>query len=90
MDYQEDGHSHTMWKEYVRSPHGFVFWRKTCMKYPQSTKRLVIDCIHYVAECKLAGEKHFIRESPRKLLTVLCAPIGMALEKKIRAKVEMK
>lgn len=87
VDYQEDGHSHTMWKEYVRSPRGFAFWRKVCMQYPQSTKRLVVDCIHYVAESRLAGEKHFIRESPHKTLTILCAPVGIVLEQKIRAKV---
>ncbi len=87
VEYQEDGHSHAMWKEYVRSPRGFAFWRKVCMKYPQSTKRLVKDCIHYVAESRLAGEKHFIRKSPCKLLTVLCAPAGIVLERKIRERV---
>ena len=84
VDYQEDGHSHTMWKEYVRSPRGFAFWRKVCMQYPQSKKRMVVDCIHYVAESRLAGEKHFIKESPRKVLTILCAPAGLVLKKKIR------
>jgi glycosyltransferase involved in cell wall biosynthesis len=77
VEYQADGHSHGMWKEYVRSPKGFAFWRKVCMQYPESPKRLVVDCIHYVAESLIAKEKHFINQSPRKLLTVFVLPLGL-------------
>lgn len=86
VDYQPDGHSTAMFREYVRSPRGFAFWRKVCMQYPESGKRLVVDTIHYVAESLIAGEKHFIRESPRKLLTVLMAPVGLGLYIHIRSK----
>ena len=79
VEYQQDGHSNGMWKEYVRSPRGFAFWRKVCMQYPESKKRLAVDCIHYVAESIIAGDKHFIAESPRKLLTVLAVPAGLVL-----------
>lgn len=79
VDYQPDGHSTGMWREYLRSPRGFALWRKICMRYPESKKRLVMDCIHYVAESLIAGDKHFIRESPRKLLTVLMVPAGCML-----------
>ena len=86
VDYQPDGHSTAMFREYVRSPRGFAFWRKTCMQYPESPKRLVVDCIHYVAESLIAGEKHFIRESPRKVLTLAAAPVGVALAVHIQHK----
>ena len=86
VDYQTDGHSTAMFREYVRSPKGFAFWRKTCMQYPESPKRLVVDCIHYVAESILAGEKHFIRESPKKLLTLAVTPVGIALAGYVRRK----
>ena len=79
VDYQPDGHSTGMWKEYVRSPRGFAEWRKLCMQYPESKKRMVVDCIHYVAESIIAGEKHFVRESPRKVLTILCTIPSLAL-----------
>lgn len=86
VDYQPDGHSTGMLKEYVRSPRGFAEWRKLCMKYPESKKRLVVDTIHYVAESLIAGEKHFIRESPRKALTILATPIGTILRVYIQGK----
>lgn len=87
VDYQPDGHGRGMWKEYARSPRGFAFWRKICMQYPESSKRLVVDTIHYVAESLIAGEKHFVRESPRKLLTLVAVPAGWLLSRHIKHKV---
>lgn len=86
VEYQPDGSSSTMWKQYLRNPKGFAFWRKVCMKYPTSKKRMVIDCIHYCSSCQIAKNKHYIRESPRKLLTVLCTPLGWALTAYIQLK----
>ena len=87
VDYQPDGHSTAMFREYVRSPRGFAFWRKICMQYPESPKRLVVDCIHYVAESLIAGDKHFVRNSPRKGLAVLALPFGFALSCYVRMKI---
>ena len=79
VEYQDNGSSATMWNQYVKNPKGFAFWRKVCMRYPTSTKRLWIDCIHYVSESIIAGNKRFIEESPKRFLTVLLVPSGMIL-----------
>lgn len=79
VEYQADGHSNGMWKEYARSPKGFAFWRKVCMQYPESKKRLVVDCIHYCSSSTIAKNWHFIKESPRKILTILCTIPGWIL-----------
>ena len=86
VDYQPDGSTGTRWREYLRSPRGFAFWRKVCMTYPESGKRLLVDCVHYVAESLIAGDPHFFRESPRKLLTAAALPFGIALSAIIRVK----
>lgn len=86
VEYQADGHSTGMWKEYVRSPKGFAAWRKLCMQYPESKKRLVVDCIHYVSSSFLSGDREFISHSPKKLLTVVCALPGWMLSRCIRSK----
>jgi len=80
VEYQNDGHSTGMWREYLRSPKGFAIWRKICMKYPESKKRLIIDCIHYCSSSLIAKNKAFIKESPRKILTILCIPAGFILK----------
>lgn len=87
VEYQPDGSTGTMWKQYVKSPRGFAFWRKICMQYPQSAKRLPVDCVHYVAESLIAKDRHLIRNSPRKLLTLLCIPAGWLLKQYILKKV---
>lgn len=83
VEYQEDGSSATMWKQYLRNPKGFQFWRKVCMTYPESNKRLVMDTIHYVSSSLLAKDKTFISDSPRKGLTVLCLIPGWVLSKMV-------
>ena len=89
VEYQPDGSSGTMWKQYLRNPMGFAFWRKVCMQYPESKKRLLVDCIHYCSSSMLAGNRRFVMESPRKLLTVLCAPAGILLSSIIKRKANM-
>lgn len=86
VEYQPDGSSNTMWKQYLKNPKGFAFWRKICMQYPQSKKRLIVDCIHYCSSSFISGDRHFVSESPKKLLTVLCAFPGWVLSCYTRSK----
>lgn len=86
VEYQPDGSSNTMFRQYLKNPRGFAFWRTVCMRYPMSKKRLLVDCVHYCAESCLARNKNYLRESPRKLLTLLCTPAGWALAAYIRRK----
>ena len=79
VDYQQNGSSATMWKQYVKNPKGFAFWRKVSMQYPESKKRLWVDCTHYVSNSIMAGNRHFIIESPRKGLTIMPIPSGIVL-----------
>ena len=89
VEYQADGSSGTMWKQYLKNPKGFAFLRKTAMTYPVSTKRLVIDCIHYCSSSQIAKNHAYVRESPRKLLTVLCTPLGWILTAYIKKKADI-
>ena len=86
VEYLPDGSSGTMWKQYLKNPRGFAFWRKICMQYPESKKRLIINCIHYCSSSIIAGDKRFVKESPRKVLTVLCVPLGALLAVVIKKK----
>ncbi len=86
VEYQADGSSNNMYRQYLQNPRGFAFWRKICMEYPENRKRLVIDCIHYCSSSLISNNKNYVRESPRKILTVLCTPAGWILTKFIRRK----
>lgn len=86
VEYQPDGSSNTMWRQYLRNPKGWAFWRKVRMQYPESPKRTVIDCIHYVSSSVLAKNPRYVSESPKKLLTVLCTPAGLILSAVVRVR----
>lgn len=88
VEYQPDGSSKNMFLQYLKNPKGFAFWRKVCMQYPQSKKRLFVDCVHYVSSSIFGGNKHFLKDSPRKMLTFLAIPFGAALSIYIRIKVK--
>lgn len=79
VDYQPDGSSATMWKQYIKNPKGFAEWRRICMQYPVTKKRLFVDCIHYVSNSFLAHDLNFVSNSPKKVLTLFCIPIGFTL-----------
>lgn len=78
VDYQEDGSSFSMWKQYYNNPKGFAFFRISEMKY-QSGLELFKTCIHYVSSSIISKNKSFVKESPKKLMTVLAVPFGLLL-----------
>lgn len=86
VEYQTDGSSSTMFRQYLKNPKGFAFLRKVSMTYPTSKKRLIRDCIHYCSSSLIARDKRYIVDSPRKLLTVLCTPLGWILTFLLRKK----
>lgn len=89
VEYQADGSTGTMWKQYLNNPKGFAFLRKVYMQYPMSKKRLIVDCIHYCSSCQIAKQKSYINESPKKIMTILCTPLGWLETMYIRKKAEI-
>jgi glycosyltransferase involved in cell wall biosynthesis len=79
VEYQSDGSSKTMWKQYLNNPRGFAFWRKVCMQYPTTKMRMILDCIQYCSSSFISKNRNFIKESPRKLMTVICIIPGLVL-----------
>lgn len=88
VEYQADGSTRNMLGQYIRNPKGFAFWRKVCMQYPQSKKRIFADCIHYVSSSLISKNKYFVSESPRKVLTIMAIPFGTVLMFYIKRKVK--
>lgn len=87
VEYQPDGSSYNMYRQYWRNPRGFSFFRKTEMMCAPTLRRRFISCVHYVATSIIAGDTRFVRHSPRKFLTSLAIPAGVAWYLRIRHKV---
>ncbi len=88
VEYQADGSSYNMFKQYWRNPKGFAFFRKAEMMTTKSLKRKLMVCIHYVSSSIISKNWKFIQESPEKLLTILAIPAGILLYYKIKRSVK--
>lgn len=86
VEYQPDGSSMNMFRQYLKNPKGFAFIRTVAMKYPTSKKRLFVDCVHYVSSSIIAKNKKFLAESPKKLMTFCAIPFGVALTAFVKIK----
>ena len=85
VEYQPDGSSNNMLRQYYRSPKGFRYSRLISMVDHQPLKRKLILHAHYVAESIVAGEG-WIKDSPQKVFTVLLTPVGWVLAQYIKNK----
>lgn len=90
VDYQPDGHSTSMFREYRRSPRGFAYLRLMCMPLRVKKREVFMDCVHYVSSSIFARNPHFLRESPKKCMTIFAAPFGILLNMYIRLKTKGK
>lgn len=88
VEYQQDGSSFSMYKQYWNNPRGFAFFRKTEMLTTKSLKRLFVVCSHYVSSCIISKNWNFLKESPKKIITLLAIPTGFVLYEVIRRKVK--
>ena len=79
VNYQLDGSSYNMWKQYWNNPKGFMFLRKEYMRLYKSPRIRVKSCIHYIAHCIRAGRKREFFKTPCPLLSLFMLPIGCVL-----------
>ncbi|MDX5475451.1 MAG: glycosyltransferase family 2 protein [Bacillaceae bacterium] len=80
VDYQQDGSSYNMLRQYRKNPKGFAFYRMEMMKLPFATLKFKFrHAIHYVSSSLLIKNKKFLTETPSKILTTFAIPIGVAL-----------
>ena len=80
VDYQPDGMTANIWKQYVSSPNSFAELRRVILEVPGMTgKYRFKTAAHYVASSLMAKQNRILRRSPAKLLTLLAWPTGLAI-----------
>lgn len=88
VDYQPDGSSYGMFRQYWNNPNGFMFFRKSEMKLQKSISSRFRSCIHYVSHCIRAGKKKEFFDNSHPVLTFIALPLGAALYLYTRHKVK--
>ena len=88
VEYQQDGSSINMFKQYWNNPQGFAFLRREYMPYAQGFFERLKVCVHYVSSSIILKDWNFIKKSPLKLMTVLAIIPGIILYFVIRYNVK--
>lgn len=88
VEYQQcDSMSRNIFRQYVDSPRSFCKQRALEMTHSRSTLRNSLRvATHYVATALLSGDSRLLWQSPRKLLTAMVFPVGVALWAYIKIK----
>lgn len=73
-----DSMSQAIWRQYVRSPRSYAKYRITelQMRHGNTLKNKLRLCIHYVSSCILSRDGDWLKNSPERILTLLCSPLG--------------
>ena len=79
VEYMADGSTMNIFKQYRKNPKGFAFTRLHKMKNPYNTKDLIKNTIHYISHSLFSKNWQFIKQSPRKFLTIVLIPFGIIL-----------
>ena len=81
VEYQENGMTNSMLKQYRNSPNSFAEIRKLYLSFPGTTLRFKFrQSVHLVSSCILAGKaSRAVKESPCRVITALSIPAGAAL-----------
>lgn len=88
VEYQQDGSSVNMYRQYWNNPRGFAFFRQIEMQCTKRFRRRFVVCMHYVSSCIIAHDWKGIFKSNKLLTTLLSLPFGVVLSLYIRQKVK--
>lgn len=88
VDYQADGMTASMLKQYRSSPNSFAEIRKLYLSFPDTSAKFKIKhTIHLVSSCILAHKLSYAMQKPAKpVLSFFMIPFGFALSLLIRFK----
>lgn len=89
VEYQPDGMTNSIFKQYVNSPNSFLEIRKLYLSYKDASLKFKIkNVLHYISSSILAGKSRIIRDCPQKFLCLLLLLPGWMFSFYVRKKAE--
>lgn len=79
VEYQEDGSTLNIVKQYMRNPIGFIFYRRILMDNVPIFRVKFKNAIHYVSSCLLIRKFKLLFEYSHRGLILLAFPFGILL-----------
>jgi len=86
VEYQEDGSSMNIFKQYRNHPNGFAFSRISRIKYGATFKVRFKNAVHLVSSVLFAKDFSWLLRSDKPILVLMSIPFGILLNIYIRIK----
>lgn len=86
VEYQDDGSTRNMLKQYRRHPRGFAFSRISRIKYGSTFTERFKNAVHLVSSAVFSKDSSWLFKSDKPLLVLLALPFGLFLNLYIRVK----
>jgi glycosyltransferase involved in cell wall biosynthesis len=90
VDYQEDGSSSSIFKQYKQSPKGFAYSRKIQIKYNKRLKRQLMNYAHLISSSFFAKDISIAFKGVNPLKSFLFFPFGILMHIYIVSKIQAK
>src|SRR5690606_9833542 len=87
VEYQEDGSTKNILKQYKRHPNGFAFSRVSRINYEKTFKEKFKNAVHLVSSAIFAKDSTWLFKSNFTGLVILALPFGLILNLFIRFKI---
>jgi glycosyltransferase involved in cell wall biosynthesis len=87
VEYQQDGSSMNIFKQYINNPNGFAFSRISRIQYGKTFKERFKNAIHLVSSAIFAGKIGWLVKSDKPILVFAALPFGLLLNVYIRYKI---
>jgi glycosyltransferase involved in cell wall biosynthesis len=86
VEYQTDGSTRNMLKQYRRNPKGFAFSRISRIEYGSTLKERFKNAIHLVSSALFLKDLSWLRKTNKRMLVLVAIPFGIILNVYIRIK----
>ena len=88
VEYQPQGMSASIWKQYYNSPNSFAEIRKLYLSFPDTSFRFRFrNSVHLISSCALSGKvREAIQNANQKWMLLLAFPVGFLLAETTRRK----
>ncbi len=88
VEYQEEGSSHTIFKQYKQSPRGFAYARKIHIKFAHNLKDKLKAYVHLISSSIFANDIRLAFREVNPFISLLLLPFGLLLNLFIRVKIK--
>lgn len=90
VEYQADGSSASVLRQYFQSPRGFRALREINVRYARTLSHRLKNIIHYGFSSIVIGEWGFVARSPTPLLSLIMLPASVALYAWLRLRLALR